>query len=214
MSDPAPAENPSWFNGGGSAAEAAQLRDDVLQAAQQQEAAAAELEVAKKAEEKRLVDEKRFGEPSLETKAKEAALDAAEEALQQAQEVYQRKIQETQDARLGDLEDFKRKAHNQIEQLTTEGEPLLTGAYLKLRGYALTAEYRPKPQQPKDEAESRIGAAAGKLRQPSTSMLTVLLRQNKLADNAEKEAKLDNENFWLESATDLETIQAAASLAG
>ena len=51
MSDPAPAENPSWFNGGGSAAEAAQLRDDVLQAAQQQEAAAAELEVAKKAEE-------------------------------------------------------------------------------------------------------------------------------------------------------------------
>ena len=135
MSDPAPAENPSWFNGGGSAAEAAQLRDDVLQAAQQQEAAAAELEVAKKAEEKRLADEKRFGEPSLETKAKEAALDAAEEALQQAQEEYQRKIQETQDARLGDLEDFKRKAHNQIEQLTTEGEPLLTGAYLKLQGW-------------------------------------------------------------------------------
>ena len=46
-------------------------------------------------------------------------------------------------------------------------------------------------------------------------MLTVLLRQNKLADNAEKEAKLDNENFWLESATDLETIQVAAGwLAG
>ena len=65
----------------------------------------------------------------------EAALDAAEEALQQAQEEYQRKIQETQDARLGDLEDFKRKAHNQIEQLTTEGEPLLTGAYLKLQGW-------------------------------------------------------------------------------
>lgn len=57
----------------------------------------------------------------------------------------------------------------------------------------------------------RLQANSGS--RPHPCLLTVLL-QNKLADNAEKEAKLDNENFWLESATDLETIQAAAGLAG